>query len=417
MPPQARRLEPGSWSIPATARCWQRGAGQAAADRQRDQADDGLRGAEEAERRSERLKAPPYQALRRRVAARAARGREDDASDLLYALILESANDAAVDASRPGWPGRVPRFVEQMNRQAAALGLTNTSLREPGRARRAAATTPAPPTSRSSRPSSCCDPAVRDGSPTRRHGDLRSGDVPRRIDEPQHAARQRPHASTASRPATRSGPATCWSGRRRAMAPGWSRPCSAPAARRRATPRPRSSSTTASLSTRASQPVKAGRGARRPRARLSRRDACALVAKRGVEVSAREGQPVETEVEAPDEVSGAIERGRGAGQRRRSPSTAESPTAVPLVAAESVEAATLTDKVISTLADPVILMPARPVRDSCRTAAGLPQEAPLRRRGSARGERQRQRPGPVVRARVSEGAAPEAGPEHPREDT
>jgi serine-type D-Ala-D-Ala carboxypeptidase (penicillin-binding protein 5/6) len=50
--------------------------------------------------------------------------------DLLYALLLPSANDAAVTLA-DGVSGSVPRFVRQMNRTAAALGLTHTHYENP----------------------------------------------------------------------------------------------------------------------------------------------------------------------------------------------------------------------------------------------------------------------------------------------
>ncbi|MBQ9132403.1 MAG: D-alanyl-D-alanine carboxypeptidase [Clostridia bacterium] len=49
---------------------------------------------------------------------------------LLYALLLESANDAAV-AIAVGVSGSVEAFAEEMNRQATALGLTDTHFTNP----------------------------------------------------------------------------------------------------------------------------------------------------------------------------------------------------------------------------------------------------------------------------------------------
>lgn len=50
--------------------------------------------------------------------------------ELLYALLLESANDAAV-AIAVGISGSVEAFCEEMNREAAALGLTDTHFENP----------------------------------------------------------------------------------------------------------------------------------------------------------------------------------------------------------------------------------------------------------------------------------------------
>ena len=65
---------------------------------------------------------------------------------------------------------------------------------------------------------------------------------------------------------------------------------------------------------------------------------------------------METEVEAPGEVSGAIDRGEKLG---RVVVTVDGRVAgaSPLVASESVEAATLVDKAVNGLQDPVILLP------------------------------------------------------------
>ncbi len=50
--------------------------------------------------------------------------------ELLYALLLQSANDAAV-AIAIGVGGSVPRFAELMNQKAAELGLQNTHFENP----------------------------------------------------------------------------------------------------------------------------------------------------------------------------------------------------------------------------------------------------------------------------------------------
>ena len=50
--------------------------------------------------------------------------------DLLYGLILRSGNDAAHDLALAA-AGSIPRFVAQMNRRAAALGLADTHYANP----------------------------------------------------------------------------------------------------------------------------------------------------------------------------------------------------------------------------------------------------------------------------------------------
>jgi D-alanyl-D-alanine carboxypeptidase (penicillin-binding protein 5/6) len=88
-----------------------------------------------------------------------------------------------------------------------------------------------------------------------------------------------------------------------------------------------------------------------------RDDRLALVAKDPIEVSARKGQPVKTSVKAPSEVSGDIAKGQKLGQVLVTVDGRPA-GASPLVAAEAVEAATLLDKGLSTIQNPLILLPA-----------------------------------------------------------
>lgn len=57
-------------------------------------------------------------------------GQRISVRDLLYGLILRSGNDAAYDLARAA-AGSEPRFVGQMNRYAAALGLADTHYANP----------------------------------------------------------------------------------------------------------------------------------------------------------------------------------------------------------------------------------------------------------------------------------------------
>jgi len=57
-------------------------------------------------------------------------GQRISVRDLLYGLILRSGNDAAHDLALAA-AGSVPRFVAQMNRRAAALGLADTHYANP----------------------------------------------------------------------------------------------------------------------------------------------------------------------------------------------------------------------------------------------------------------------------------------------
>jgi serine-type D-Ala-D-Ala carboxypeptidase (penicillin-binding protein 5/6) len=77
-----------------------------------------------------RLTAAPYQPgpAESQIGLRA--GERMATVDLLQALLLESANDAAVTLAR-GSAGSVPRFVRSMNERARALGLRDTHYANP----------------------------------------------------------------------------------------------------------------------------------------------------------------------------------------------------------------------------------------------------------------------------------------------
>jgi serine-type D-Ala-D-Ala carboxypeptidase (penicillin-binding protein 5/6) len=80
-----------------------------------------------------------------------------------------------------------------------------------------------------------------------------------------------------------------------------------------------------------------------------------LVARRALRVSVRPGQHVGTQVQAPSEVSGAIKQGQVLG---RVTATVDGKPAdsSPLVASETVGAATFFDKVVSVLKNPIFLL-------------------------------------------------------------
>jgi serine-type D-Ala-D-Ala carboxypeptidase (penicillin-binding protein 5/6) len=77
-----------------------------------------------------RLRAAPYQAAAAESQIRLAPGERMSVADLLRALMLESANDAAVTLAR-GAGGSVDGFVQLMNRRAAQLGLAHTHYANP----------------------------------------------------------------------------------------------------------------------------------------------------------------------------------------------------------------------------------------------------------------------------------------------
>jgi D-alanyl-D-alanine carboxypeptidase (penicillin-binding protein 5/6) len=86
-----------------------------------------------------------------------------------------------------------------------------------------------------------------------------------------------------------------------------------------------------------------------------RDDHLPLIAQRPITVTVREGQQVATRVSAPDEISGAVQRGQVLG---RVAVTVDGKRAAvsPLVAAHAVGAATTLDKALSTAQNPIILL-------------------------------------------------------------
>jgi D-alanyl-D-alanine carboxypeptidase (penicillin-binding protein 5/6) len=77
-----------------------------------------------------RLRAAPYHAAAAESQIGLAPGERMSVADLLRALMLESANDAAVTLAR-GAGGSVDDFVPLMNRRAAQLGLAHTHYANP----------------------------------------------------------------------------------------------------------------------------------------------------------------------------------------------------------------------------------------------------------------------------------------------
>ena len=76
------------------------------------------------------LRAAPYDPIYGESLLNLRRGQRVSVRDLLYGLILRSGNDAAYDLAR-GAAGSEARFGRQMNRRAAALGLSDTHYANP----------------------------------------------------------------------------------------------------------------------------------------------------------------------------------------------------------------------------------------------------------------------------------------------
>jgi D-alanyl-D-alanine carboxypeptidase (penicillin-binding protein 5/6) len=76
------------------------------------------------------VRAAPYEAEYGESLLGLRPGQRISVRDLLYGLILRSGNDAAYDLALAA-AGSVPRFVKEMNRYAAALGLSHTHYANP----------------------------------------------------------------------------------------------------------------------------------------------------------------------------------------------------------------------------------------------------------------------------------------------
>ncbi len=76
------------------------------------------------------VRAAPYEAEYGESLLGLRPGQRISVRDLLYGLILRSGNDAAYDLALSA-AGSVPRFVKEMNRYAAALGLSHTHYANP----------------------------------------------------------------------------------------------------------------------------------------------------------------------------------------------------------------------------------------------------------------------------------------------
>ena len=86
-----------------------------------------------------------------------------------------------------------------------------------------------------------------------------------------------------------------------------------------------------------------------------RGDHLPLIAERAIRVEIREGQHVSTRVDAPDEISGAVEEGEKLGRVTVTVDGKRAAT-TPLVAAHAVDAATVIDRTLSSAQNPILLI-------------------------------------------------------------
>lgn len=298
------------------------------------------------------LAAPAYKALAAESLLGLQAGEKLTVRDLLYGLILESGNDAAVTLAT-GTAGSVPAFVAKMNRQAKALGLEDSSFANP-----VGLDSPKNFSSAADLAALAAellsDPLFAEAADSTT-ATLRSGNVQRRISTRNTLLGRDPSADGVKTGHTIGagyvlvGSATRDGTQLISVVLG---------ARSEAA---RDAETEKLLDYgfslyRPSQPVAAGEELADPK--LDYRDRrLSLVAERGIEVSARKGQPVETEVDAPEEVSGAIESGERLGTVTVSVDGRRAGRA-PLVAGEPVAAASLVDKATFTIQNPFVLIPA-----------------------------------------------------------
>ena len=299
----------------------------------------------------QRLTAPPYNAgpIESLIGLRA--GEKMTVRDLLYGLILESGNDAAVTIAN-GVSGSVPAFVQRMNREADALGLTDTSYANP-----IGLDDPANFSSAADQVQLAelllADPLFARISDTEAVT-LRSGDRPRRIDTRNTLlGRDRSADGVKTGRTLNAGYVLIGSATRNGTQ-------LISAVFGAGSEAARDGETEKLLDYgfslyRPAQPVPEGEELAEPK--LDYRDErLPLVAQRAVVVSARQGQAVETAIEAPGELSGEIAEGERLG-RARVTIDGRPAGATPLVASRAVEAATVIDKTVATAQNPVLLLP------------------------------------------------------------
>jgi serine-type D-Ala-D-Ala carboxypeptidase (penicillin-binding protein 5/6) len=269
--------------------------------------------------------------------------------DLLYGLLLPSASDAA-ETLAVGVSGSVPAFVDEMNQAAQQLGLTDTSYANP-------IGLDDPDNHSSARDLVTLAGKLLENPLFARIVDtpaatLRSGDHVRQVTSRNTLLGRAPWIDGVKTGHTLgAGYVLVGSGTRNSttlVSAVLGTPSEAA----------RDSDTLALLDYGFSlyhqqQPVRQGEQLADPELDY-RGDHLALVAKQAVPLDVREGQNVGTVVDAPDEISGAVEKGEELGKVTV---TVDGRTAAttPLVAERSVAAATTLDKAVSTAKNPILL--------------------------------------------------------------
>jgi serine-type D-Ala-D-Ala carboxypeptidase (penicillin-binding protein 5/6) len=270
--------------------------------------------------------------------------------DLLYGLLLPSANDAAQTLA-VGIGGSVPAFVSEMNQAAQTLGLSNTSYANP-------IGLDAPDNYSSPRDLATLVDLLLENKLFARivnspSATLRSGDAQRRVETRNNLITQYPFVSGVKTGHTiKAGYVLVGAGTRNSTTL-ISAVLGAPSEAAR------DAATLELLNYgfaqyRPSTPVERGEELADPK--LDYRDEhLSLVAERALSVSVRQGEQVATSVQAPEEISGAVEEGERLGEVVVTVDGEEAASS-PVVAAESVEAATFLDKARSTVENPIVLL-------------------------------------------------------------
>jgi len=271
--------------------------------------------------------------------------------DLLYALLLPSANDAAQTLAQ-GSAGSEGAFVAEMNRRAVALGLDDTHYASP-------VGLDDPRNYSSASDLVALATRLRANKLFARIVDtkvavLRSGATDRRITSRNTLLFSDPTVNGVKTGHTTKAGYVLVASAERSGTTLISAVLGAPSEAARDSQSERLLDYAFSQYT-ASTPARAGQEMASPSLDYRGED-LSLVAERSIQVSARRGQSVRTTVDAPDEVKGAVTRGERIGSVTvRIDGRVAGRTA--LVAAHSVPAASTPDRIKSWVSNPLVLIP------------------------------------------------------------
>lgn len=297
------------------------------------------------------LAAVPYKALAAESLLGLAAGEKLTVKDLLYALLLPSANDAAATLAR-GAAGSEGAFVAEMNRRAVVLGLDDTRYANPiglDDPKNFSSASDLAELASLLRRNKLFSRIVATRSTV-----LRSGSTRRRISSRNTLLGSDPSVNGVKTGHTgKAGYVLVASAERNGTTL-----ISAILGARSEAARDRETEKLlryAFAQYRASTPVAEGQELASPSLDF-RGDDLPLIAEREIRASARRGQSVETTIDAPDELSGDIEEGEPLGSVQV---TVDGKVLArsPLVASRAVKAATTFQKASHRIGDPVILIP------------------------------------------------------------